>query len=321
MMRRMALAVCCVALVAAGAVYYLARPSGEAAPPSVDPLQDATARLERELETELQSRARGLATDWDVDAARVTLAKARHDLALTAGDRAEMRKQLEVVLAAWEREWERVRPAVERGVLSPAEADDARRRLAVARYRLADFDGKKSEAEEQLQLVATNWNRLAQRLTQAHASRAVSIRDLNLARYEAGCARYVIARTGDRREDIRVEIDRAVTLWEAEAGRVGRLHETGVASHFENFQARHYLATVRLRRSTYEGNREAAAEQLRARIKVAEEALPGLDMTDPFLRRQRPRIEWGRAYDVMSLSRLQREGVFPPDTAAADLDW
>ena len=312
-MRYIVTAIGCAALTAVG--------GDLAAAPPADPLRDALGRLERELETEQQTRARGLGTDWDVDFARADLAEARHDAALVAGDRAEVGKQLRTLVAVWERYWERMAPGAEHGTTSPVEVENARRRLAAARYRLAIFDGRAAAADEQLRRVTAACDRLVDRLGRAYAHRAAALRDLNVARYLAWSARYVRARAGGRPGDIRAEIDRAVAVWEAEAERVGRVHRTGAAAHLEDYQARYYLATVRLRRATIERDRKAAAARLRARIEVTDDTLSGLDPTDRYLGRRRPWFEWQRAFDRLCLDRLDRDGTVPPDTAAADLGW
>jgi hypothetical protein len=90
----------------------------------------------------------------------------------------------------------------------------------------------------------------------------------------------------------------------------------GAASYFESYLARQYLADTRLRRATLDGDTGAAAEQLRAGIGLAEEALPRLDPADPFLRRRRLQTEWQLVFDRLSLERLDRDGAFPPDSAA-----
>jgi outer membrane protein TolC len=324
-MRRILVILCCSAAIAAIAIWFrpgadqLGEPQVQAAPP--DPLRDAVARLQRELETEVQLRARGLNTDWDVDFHRAILAEARHDAAALRGDREEMGNQLRVLVGVWQRYWERMAPGVEHGTTSPIEAEDARRGLAAARYRLAAFEGRRTDADEQLALVAAAADRRVERLTQAYDRRAAGLRDLNQARYVAGCARYVRALAGGRTDDVRREIDRSITLWKTELERVNRVHGSGAASHFEHYQARHFLATARLRLATLDQDRAAAANQLRARIQVDDEFLARLTPTDPFLRRIRPSFEWERDFDRHCLSRLEREGGFPPDTAAAELDW
>lgn len=75
-------------LAAVGGFRYLgkaANDTGERSSETSDPLLMTTAVLEKELEMELQARARGLVTDEDVDLAKVNLAKARHDRAMTEG--------------------------------------------------------------------------------------------------------------------------------------------------------------------------------------------------------------------------------------------
>ena len=317
-MTRILVALCVGAVVAAGAVYFLGKADGDTPPPPTDPLGEAVARLEREVETELQLRARGLNTDWDVDFYRGDLAEARYDAARLRGDREEMGIQLRVQVGVWERYWERMAAGVEHGTVAPIEAEDGRRRVAAARYRLADFEGRRAEADEQLGLVIAAIDRKVVRLGQARE--AVGLRDLNHARYVAGSARYVRARAAGRAEDVRVEVDRSVALWEAELERVNRVYGTGSASHYEHYQARHFVATSRLRRATLDQDRAAAAAQLRARIQIDDEFLARMLPTDPFLRRTRTWFEWERDYDRHCLGRLERDGTFPPDTAAAELE-
>jgi hypothetical protein len=327
-MRRIFVLVCCGAAIAGAGIYFLTGPGkdrvGETraeAAPTDDPLWKSVNRLERELETELQLRNRGLTTEWDVDHYRVGLAKARHNAALMRGDREEMGHQLRVLIEVRERYWKRMAPGIEHGTASPIEVEDARRLLAVARYRFAAFEGRRAEADEQFRLVATTADRRVERLVQASARQAAPPGDLNRARYVAGCVRYVRAQDSGRAEDVRAEIDRSVALWEAEVERVSRMHARGAASGDEHRQARHILATVRLRRATLDQDRASAANQLRAKIQVDDEFLAGLTPTDPVLRRLRSWFEWDRDYDKYCLVRLERDGIFPADSAAGDLDW
>lgn len=231
-----------------------------------------------------------------------------------------MLEQLRVILEVREREWQRLRPAIDRGIISPADAETAKRRLAVARLRLAGIEQRETDAREQFRLVAELCDRQVDRLLRAYAQRAVPLRDVNAARYRAGCARYVLAKAGGGHEDIAREIDRAVALWEGEVERLSRLYETGAVEYFVTYQARACLFDVRLRRATIAGDHDTAAEQLKLRIRLAEEALPRLDLKDAFLRRLRPSIESLLAFDRLYLDRLQRDGILPPDRAAAELD-
>jgi hypothetical protein len=296
-----------------------AREVAEANAAPVNPLREQTTRLEEELSRKVQLRARGLAIDDEVDAAAVDLAKARHDAAVLANDRTAMLEQTRTILQVREREWQRVAAAVDRGILTPNEADDVRRRLAVARWRVA-AEQHDATADEQLRQIAELYERKVERLGQAHARGAALLRELNAARYRASCARYELARTNGRKADVRREIDLAVRIWEQEGERVERLYQAGREPFVEAWLARWYLLDARLRRATLDRDRTSAAELTRLRIELVGEFLARLAPTDPFLQRLRPAVEWERARDQVYLDRLRTGGEFPPDSAAAMLD-
>jgi hypothetical protein len=325
-MRRILTAVSCGTLLVAGGLSFVTRFSGgapggpraEAAP--ADSLGEATTRLEKQLEAELRARSRGLASDEDVDRARVDLAKARHDEALANSDRAGMVEQCRVILAVRQREWQRLAPAIQRGALDAAEVDVARRRPAVARYFLAVDEQRTGDARDELKFIAEVCDREAQRLARGYAGRVVSLRDLNAARNRAASARYLLARAGEQPDGAIRECDRTVALWEGEAARVSRLYQAGSAHYLEDLDARTFLIDARIRRAACDGDREAIAALLKERIALREDAVPRLAVSDPVMRRIRPRVEWQLAADRHFLERLRQGGEMPPDTAATYLD-
>jgi hypothetical protein len=136
---------------------------------------------ERQLAVVLESRQRGAASETDVDAAKRQLAVARWRLALADANPAESARQLRLAIDICKKELDRLEGLQGKDAVPALLVDDARYRLAAARFVLARAHGTPAERAEQLRMMVAVAGLAFAREKALHKSRAASDAELDNA--------------------------------------------------------------------------------------------------------------------------------------------
>lgn len=211
--------------------------------------QQRVAVWEDVLQRELGLLARGMGSQGDVEAARLALAGARHDLAYLLEKQALVEAQWKVILGVRERQVATERLLRERGVGADMAVEAAERRLANARLDRAIEMGNSSEATAQLRYIIELSQHELDHNLRLHARGYLGEGDVNFVRRRLAYARFRLALLEEDPEVAVQSAGQVVLLRQGEYDRLRRLHDRSAVgqlevdlAHIALTQARQWLA-------------------------------------------------------------------------------
>lgn len=299
-------------------------PAGEQQPPppqgGTKSLTEETGRRDKanaqlvkvcedDLANQLKMKAAGATSETAVDEARMDLARARHDQALFAGNVDGCREQIRAIIDSRTRQLGRVEALQRDAASSTYDVGAARRRLAHARYRLAQLEGRSADAVKEMRAIAriredelNFFSVLPGVMAQA---------GLEAARYQLAYARYRLAVEEGRSDDATRELRTAVAMWEKVRDRYAGLGP-GTILPFEAEWSRVRVHVAGAHLATAQRDPARVREHLRQIVVVWEEIARRL-AADPVARRSRYEAEFELAWYRTRLALAEERGLIPDE--------
>jgi hypothetical protein len=150
-----------------------------------------------------------------------------------------------------------------RGGTSAAAVGFARVNLAIARFNLADADGRPDLQAEQLRAITKVREDDLGRMDTLYRDRGVQAWHVDLARRRLAWPRYRLAQVEGRAEDAVAELKQIIRLCEGDVNRLAGVPGAGTVAASEVEVSRGRLAYARFRLAVAEGRPEDAVAQLR----------------------------------------------------------
>lgn len=272
-----------------------AAPPGDSAADVLQRSRERVAVCADWLASRERLAGRGMVSAGDVDDARLSLAWARCQQAREEGRPEEAVRQLRAVVAVREREWRRL-SEMDRRAVPTAELDRARRRLAGARWFLANEEEDEDGVHEQLHVLLAVTGDELKRSEEAARRQAWAEGSLDDARRAAVFVQFLHARAEGRAEDAG-RLGRAhLALCERDLARQERAWRRGALPTDSVDFARMSLAEARIRLAVVEGHLEQAREHLRELARVCDRLAERWVTQPPKDPRIAPAIAWKAAF-------------------------
>jgi hypothetical protein len=308
--------------LALAALLFAGRAGTTSAPAAPPPAQEARDQFraacvtyvqecERDLAQQLNLLRTGSTSEGQVDSARLELAAARHELALSEGRPGAAADQVRLIVAIREGERDRLATLWGPGAGSKVEVLAAQRRLANARYRLSEELDEPEEVSRHLQGIIDR-SQVEARLMQAQAERGVaSPGDAAVALRRLAYARYLLAKGAGNTAEAAKQLRTVVEVREQDYERARRLHTRKAAPAQYVDAARVRVLEVQLRLAVLEERADAAREHLAAIIALRQGMMRRLDESPAGRRAAVVRLRWELA-QAHSLMAQASEGQTPP---------
>lgn len=292
-------------------------------PQSDNPIQIQTltawaAFLEKELDTAATHLENNAGSKAEVDEIQIELAKARHDLALVENDKPEIIRQCRLLNEIRLQQLKRAASLAQSGFGSELKLNTAMRRLACARYFLAQVDKTRFSTDKQLQLIVRLCNEELTQLTKRHSDGAASVMEVNRARHRATVAEHHLARTKTDSQSVIAKLRRSVKMSQQDSDEIGRLRKRGFAELTDEYYANNHLLNAKLLLANLERDRNVVLRELDNLIQLHRQTLPQLDTYRKGMI-ARLQIERNLARDQSRRSQYQRDGHLADDLSAAEI--
>lgn len=243
--------------------------------PVLHDVRGVVKAFEDRLAAEEQLLRKKISTEGSVDALRVEVAKARHDLALAEDQPRVIKEQRRVLLEIRHRQLERL----EKARRPPAEISIARRRLATAKYLIAQMEGEHEVVLEQLHLII----HLSQQefdLLQKLGPKVVSGFEVHAAENRLACAQYLLAMKENKTDDIIPRLRSLAEMLENEWQKMEKLYRQKSASFFDEYRSYVRKMNAKLRLANSEMKQEVVLELLDQLIEKHEATLKVVDVKE-----------------------------------------
>lgn len=237
-------------------------------------------KLEEQHATEEKLFKQKVSTAGSVDRALISLAKARHDLALhemvfDESKLAVVKEQNRVVLAVRERELERLKKAKR----PTPEIKEGQRRLAVARYMVAQMEKETEVAAEQLRFIIQLCFEDLAKIDKA-GPKVVTAAERTRFETRLICAEYLLAVADGQAKDLIPRLRDVATSNEAEWQKTDALFRRKSATIVEEYIAFKRLIDAQLRVANLEKEHDVMRNLLTRLVEKQEATISLLDVKD-----------------------------------------